>query len=158
MSQQVAANPSTEPPVRSKGFFSGSRKLFVAVALLALAIGYFGFTAFQSAKVYIFTVDEFLAGASTVRPGETVRVEGKLVQGSFQRDERSTDARFTLSGDTAVLQAKYDGIFPELFFNEEATITLEGKYDANGVFNAGNVIVKCPSKYQALEEEKGASA
>ncbi len=142
----TAGQPPALAP-RSRGFFSGNRKVYIALALLALAIGYFGFTAFQNAKVYIFTVDEFLAGAS--RPGETVRVEGKLVPESFHRDKGSTLARFSLTEGNGVMAAQYDGILPELFFNEEAKITLEGKYDSSGVFNASSVIVKCPSKYLA---------
>lgn len=152
----ASAAPSPTPTPRTRGFFSGNRKVFIALSLLVLAIGYFGFTAFQSAKVYIFSVDEFLAGAS--RPGETVRVEGRLAPDSFKRDEQGTLARFSLTDGKGTLPATYDGILPELFFNKEAKITLEGKSDSNGVFTASNVIVKCPSKYQSSGTTPGSSA
>lgn len=159
-----------EVAARPAGLLAGRRKLYVAVAMLALAIGYFGFTAFQSATVFYLTVDELLQGQA--QPGETVRVSGKLVPGSFQREEKGTTAYFSLAGERGVLEAELDGIVPELFFNEHSEIVLHGSYapagdggtgsggDSSnlsgngtaGVFVANSVVVKCPSKYEAREE------
>ena len=140
-----------------RGFFSGSRKMYVAIALLVLAIGYFGFTAFKSATVYYMTVDELFATGT--KANETVRVAGKLVPGSFQSPTRgSTIARFSISGTDSVLPAVYSGIIPDLFFNEQSQIVLEGRYDGSGLFQASSLVVKCPSKYQAAESKEGATA
>ncbi|MBI2171278.1 MAG: cytochrome c maturation protein CcmE [Chloroflexi bacterium] len=149
MEESQGVKPSLALPERTRGFFSGSRKLYVAAALLAMAIGYFGFTVFQNATVYYLTVDELLA--LDTKATETVRVAGKLVPDSFQRDPQGTMARFTLTDGKGVLAAQYDGILPELFFNEQSQIVLEGRYDGSGVFHTSSVVVKCPSKYQAVE-------
>lgn len=148
MEQQAASGqPVAVPSHRSAGLFSGQRKVYIAVALLALAVGYFGFAVFQGATVYYYTVDELLASAD--RDEQVVRVAGKLLPDSFQRDAQGTVAHFSLSDGQGVLPAAYDGILPELFFNEASQIVLEGKYEPGGVFQTNNVVVKCPSKYQA---------
>ena len=138
-SGQVSASP--------QGFFSGQRKLVIAVALLAMAVGYLAFNAFQGASVYYFTVGEALAGE--VEEGATVRISGKLLPESFRRESEGTVAHFSLVDDDSVLPATYDGILPELFFNEHSDIVLQGSLAPDGVFNSDTVIVKCPTKYQA---------
>ncbi|MBI4202047.1 MAG: cytochrome c maturation protein CcmE [Chloroflexi bacterium] len=148
MQDLSTTSPAPLPPSpQGEGLFGGSRKLLIAVAMLALAIGYFGFTAFQNATVYYLTVGELLSGKA--QTGETVRVAGSLVPDSFQREADSTLARFTITDGNGVLNADYSGILPELFFNEQSQIVLEGRYDGNGTFHTLSVVVKCPSKYQA---------
>lgn len=138
------SRPSNTSP---QGFFSGQRKVVIAVALLAMAVGFLAFNAFQGASVYYFTVGEALAG--NVQEGATVRVSGKLLPNSFNREAEGTVASFFLVEDDLTLKATYDGIMPELFFNEHSDIVLEGSLNQNGVFDSDRVIVKCPTKYQA---------
>ena len=38
------------------------------------------------------------------------------------------------------------------FFNEHSEIILEGSHNPGKEFDSQNVIVKCPSKYVAMEE------
>ena len=135
---------------RGSGLFSGRVKLAVGAAVVVAALGYFAFMAFQSATVYYYTVGEIQDRGATAA-GETVRVSGKLVDGSFSRDPSSTLARFALTDGGTALSATHDGVLPELFFNEHSEIILEGSYTPEGVFQSHNVIVKCPSKYAAEE-------
>ena len=67
------------------GMFSGPVKLAVGGAVVVAALAYFAFMAFQSATVYYYTVGELQERGATAA-GETVRVSGKLVDGSFSRD------------------------------------------------------------------------
>ena len=88
-----------------------------------------------------------------------MRVSGKLVYGSFDRPEKSTLTHFQLTDkDTdspgAILLASYTGVLPDLFFNPHSEIILEGSIGADQVFQADNILVKCPSKYRSLEEEQ----
>ena len=39
------------------------------------------------------------------------------------------------------------GPIPDTMENGE-TVVVEGKYTREGVFNASNILVKCPSKYE----------
>ena len=147
MNQESVGGPQPAEAPR-QGFFSGQRKLYFAVALLALALGYFAFNAFQGAAMYYLTVDELLSGRAEA--GKTVRVNGKLVGDSFQRDSQGTVAHFSLTDGKGILPATYDGIVPQLFFNEQSQIVLEGYYGSDGLFHTTTTpIVKCPSKYQA---------
>ncbi len=129
---------------------SNRGKLLVALVVLIGAFGYLAVMAFQSATVYYYTVGE-LRDLGATQDGRTVRVSGKLVQGSFDRKDTSTLARFALTDGSETMQAAHDGILPDLFFNEHSEIILEGSYGSDGVFESRNVIVKCPSKYVAAE-------
>ncbi len=141
-----------EPVVSEGGILSSNRgKLLIALVVLIGAFGYLGFIAFQSATVYYYTVGE-LQDLGPTPDGRMVRVNGKLVEDSFERIDTSTLARFSLTDGSDTLSAAHDGILPNLFFNEHSEIILEGSYGQDGVFQSHNVIVKCPSKYVAAEE------
>lgn len=124
-------------------------KLILAAVVLTIALGYFTFTAFQSARVYYLTVGEVLTHTSN---GELLRANGKLVPNSFQRDTGETKATFTLTDGTATLAVNYDGVVSDLFFNPEAEIVAEGTYHGEGIFDATDILVKCPSKYVAAKD------
>ena len=138
---------STKPESNN---FNHRLKLLMGLTVVLGALAFLGFTAFQSATVYFYTVNEITEVGPT-EEGRTVRVSGKLVPNSFSREQNSTMARFVLKDkDTEVtLTALHDGVVPDLFFNDHSEIILEGKYGVDGVFHSDNVIVKCPSKYVA---------
>lgn len=135
-----------EPKMSS--FFDRYGRLLIAGAVLLAAMFYFGFLAFQGATVYYVTVGEVLDHDGGIN-GETVRVNGNLVPGSFERDPSSTIAQFTLVDPASgqEMHAIFDGLVPDLFFNPHSQIVVEGEFGSNGYFEATNVIVKCPSKY-----------
>ena len=141
-----------EPVVAEGGMLSTNRgKLLVALVVLIGAFGYLAYMAFQSATVYYYTVGE-LRELGPTPEGRMVRVNGKLVEDSFERIDTSTLAHFSLTDGSDTLSAAHDGILPDLFFNEHSEIILEGSFGQDGVFQSHNVIVKCPSKYVAAEE------
>ena len=133
---------------------AGRWRLLVGLAVLAAALGYFAFLAFQSATVYFYTVSE-MSDQTATPEGRTVRVGGKLVPESFHRADGSTVASFALTDGAATLNAVHDGILPDLFFNEHSEIILEGAHVPGEPFVSERIIVKCPSKYVAMEEEAG---
>ena len=145
---QIDASPSA-------GLFHGRGPLLAGGVLFLAALLYFAFVAFQGSTVYYITVGELLSKAEP-EYGQRVRVAGKLLPDSFDRQESSTFATFSLSDPTdgLVLPASFDGLVPELFFNEHSDIVAEGTYETDGVFHADNIIVKCPSKY-ASQPERG---
>ncbi len=130
--------------------FTNRGKLILALIVIAAAAGYFGYLAFKSATVYYYTVGELNEAADSFGDS-VVRVSGKLEPGSFVRLEDSTTAEFRLTDGEQTLMARHDGIVPDLFFNENSEIILEGTLTPGGVFESHNVIVKCPSKYVAVE-------
>jgi len=128
-------------------------------AVVVLALGYMIYSAFPGNALYFLTVGEFMARDS-VQDGRMVRVSGILVDGSFLREGNTTLGHFSLTDkDSGVagqqLQASYQGVLPDLFFNPHSEIILQGAYGQDGVFKAQDILVKCPSKYRSLEDELG---
>ena len=134
----------------SGSFLSGRGKLILASIVILVAFGYFAFNAFQGASAYYLTVDELLDRGSS--DNRMVRVNGSLVPESFTREDGSTIAYFSIAHSGEELPAVYDGLVPDLFFDEHSQIVLEGSYESDGMFHTDTVLVKCPSKYQAISE------
>ena len=136
---------------------STRNRLIILGVVVSLAVAYMIYAAFPGNALYFLTVSEFLGGAE-YQDGRVLRVSGKLVPDSFQRGEGGTLAHFQLvdkEGDStgSSLQASYVGVMPDLFFNPHSEIILEGSYGTDAVFETDSILVKCPSKYQSLEEE-----
>lgn len=119
----------------------------IVFLVVILSFAYLGYLAFDSAKVYYYTVSE-VKNSKEIQEDRIVRVNGKLVDDSFKRDAGSTIAYFSLTDGVEILDAEHEGIIPELFFNEHSEIVLEG-YNRSDSFHTENIIVKCPSKYVA---------
>ena len=150
MLEHQTGTPTNLPSSGSRIFNNKTRLIFVGLVLF-LALGYLVYAAFPGNTRYYFTVDELLANEQ-ILDGRSVRVVGKLVPDSFQRVPDTVQADFSLFDQGNVLKATYEGVLPDLFFNPHSDIVLEGSYSESGVFHTDSVIVKCPSKYQALEE------
>ena len=153
MSQSASPLPEYSVPT-SGSVVANKGKLFISLLVLVGALGYFAFVAFESATVYYYTVGEMNDVGATPE-GKMVRVSGKLIPDTFNRSDRSTVAKFALTDGTESLVATHTGVLPDLFFNDHSEIILEGTFGPDGVFASENVIVKCPSKYIAVEEEQG---
>ena len=136
---------------------SNRNRLVILLLVVGLALGYMIYAAFPGNALFFMTVSEFM-GKEEAQDGRIVRVAGKLVEGSFQRESQSTLARFLLvdqESEIAVqhLSASYVGVLPDLFFNPHSEIILQGNYGQDRVFQADTIFVKCPSKYRSLEDE-----
>lgn len=151
--------PETVSPLQeisdpTEGAINANRaKLLIALVVLVGALGYFGFIAFEGATVYYYTVGEMNEVGPTPA-GKAIRVSGKLVPETFYRAEGSTTAEFALTDGNMNMSATHQGVLPSLFFNDHSEIILEGTYGPDGTFASENVIVKCPSKYSAVEDEQ----
>ena len=147
---QIAPPFPESLPAESSTLITNRWKILMGALVLAGALGYLAFIAFQSATVYYYTVGE-LQGVEPTPEGKVIRVSGRLVPDSFIREDDSTLARFQLTDGTQTLYAAHEGVLPGLFFNENSEIILEGTYRSDGAFESQNVIVKCPSKYIAAD-------
>ena len=150
--------PADQPSASDapQGVLGGRGRLIIVGIVLALAFGYFGFTAFQSATSYYLTVDEVVERGVTV--DEALQVKGKLVFDSFTRvaadgSGPTTLASFILEENGEQMRATFDGALPDLFFNPHSEVVLGGSFGTDGVFAANQVLVKCPSKYRSLDVE-----
>ena len=146
---QPRGSPDHQPG--TSWIFNNRARLVLIGLVFALALAYLVYAAFPGNTLYYLTVDEFLADEGNM-DGRNVRVVGKLVPDSFQRVPGTTQANFSLTEQGKVLKGTYDGVLPDLFFNPHSDVVLEGRFGDGGVFHTDTVIVKCPSKYEALRE------
>jgi cytochrome c-type biogenesis protein CcmE len=125
------------------------RKLLYALgSVLILAFAGFALASFKE------TLTPYVSFEQARSVERVVQVAGGLVQGSSAYDGESQSLLFTLhdeaSGDT--LRVRYHGIKPANF-EDAISIVAIGRYqDEGSEFAADNLLVKCPSKYQGLED------
>ena len=150
MSLKYPMKEKQKPKLINKNSYFSARgiRILVSIFVITSAFSYLAFLAFQSATVYYLTVGELL-NENNSDTTQIIRVNGKLVPGSFHRDPESTRAYFAITDGKENLNASHEGVFPDLFFNDHSEIVLEGTYSAKGIFESKNIIVKCPSKYIA---------
>ena len=127
-------------------------KFLISTIILISAFSYLAIVALQSATVYSYSVSE-LKLTDKDDTENLIRVTGKLVPSSYARLDNSTIAEFMLTDGIEKLDAVHSGVLPDLFFNERSEIILEGTYSPSGVFDSQRIIVKCPSKYESVEDE-----
>ncbi len=151
MLDEQPGTPENLPAPGSHSFNNKGRLVLIGI-VFALALAYLIFAAFPGNTLYYLTVDEFLADEQNL-DGRNLRVVGKLVPDSFQRVKGTTQANFSITEQGIVLASTYVGVVPDLFFNPHSDVVLEGSYGEGGVFQTDTIIVKCPSKYQAQQEE-----
>jgi cytochrome c-type biogenesis protein CcmE len=126
------------------------RRVWYAVGgVLITAFLVYGATSFKSYLTPYVSFEE------AQRSAAKVQVAGALVQGSSEYLATEELLQFALLDDEGhSMRVRYAGPKPGNF--EEATqVVAVGKF-ADGVFHAENLLVKCPSKYQGIEEDPSA--
>jgi len=100
--------------------------------------------------VYYFTVSEFLDHPAKAEDG--FRVNGKVVPGSIERLPSGMDVRFVMTDGARSIPVAYHGIISDTFV-DEAAVVVEGRLTPEGTFSAHTLLAKCPSKYEAAEDQ-----
>jgi len=124
-------------------------KLYVIGAVLILAFAGYALTGFRESLTPYVPFDQARSA------DRVVQVAGGLVAGSSSYDSDAKSLLFTIEdkerGDT--LAVTYEGVKPANF-EDAISIVAIGRYsNETGVFQADKLLVKCPSKYQGLEDE-----
>ena len=142
--------PALPRPHTPQPLLRRKRVLIPGLAVL-LAMGYLGYVAFSGAAMYYLTVDELLARGAAAY-GEDVRLSGKVLPDSVETDPATNTLRFSIADKKNTtgtsIPVVYSGVVPDAF-KPDADVVLEGKLTTAGTFEADNLLVKCPSKYQA---------
>ncbi len=141
--ENVIASRDARPTLRSR---SGAIKYFAGGLIILAVLAYVTFNSFQSNAVYYYTLKEFSAQQSKM-VGQNVRINGPLDQSSIDVNQRTLELKFNLKDGDTVLPVVYRGVAPDTLKTGESVVA-EGHLDANGVFQADNILVKCPSKYE----------
>ena len=124
-------------------------KVLLAVALLLVAVGV-GVTSFKK------SMTPYISFAEARHASGLVQVNGKLADKNYvlKRGEQFLEFKLRDSKDE-ILPVVYRGVIPGNF-DQAVSVVAIGRY-AGDHFEAENLLVKCPSKYQA-EAEKAARA
>ncbi len=122
-------------------------KTVIAVILIGGAMTYFVFQAMKSSWSYYYSVDDFSADSPAVK-NHSLRIAGRVKQGSVVRDLEKVSLNFTLTGSEAELPVEYRGSVPDNFA-EDREVVVEGRLDTTGIFQADMLMTKCESKYRA---------
>ncbi len=152
--QDQQPTPVAVSTARTSTLMGPRAKLAFAFILVAGALAYFAFTAFEGATVDYLSVDQLSNGAPTAVDRQ-VGVIGKLVQDSYLRDADGLTAYFAIKDEDGLeeLRITYTGEIGQVFFNDHSEIILQGQKMVDGSFNAANLTVRCPSKYVTEAEQ-----
>ncbi len=143
--EHILASPVVKPA-------SSSWKFIIGGILILGAILYAAAASFQSNTVYYLTLQEFSAQKAKFA-GQVVRVNGPLDQASIQLDQKTMVLKFNMKDGGIVQPVVYKGVVPDTLTNGESVVA-EGKLDAQGIFQANSILVKCPSKYEGENVNK----
>ena len=122
-------------------------KIILAVVLLAAAAAV-GVTSFKK------TMTPYIGFAEARTASGLVQVNGKLADKDYVLKAQEQFLRFNLRDDHGeVMPVEYRGVIPGNF-DQAVSVVAIGKYQGDH-FEAQQLLVKCPSKYQS-EAEKAA--
>jgi cytochrome c-type biogenesis protein CcmE len=125
------------------------RRIWYAVgAVLVVAFLAYGTTSFKS------NLTPYVSFEEASRSGKKVQVAGGLVENSSEYLDASEELRFDMVDENGnTMTVHYNGVKPGNF-EEAVQIVAVGSF-SEGVFHAEQLLVKCPSKYQGLEDDIG---
>lgn len=124
----------------------GRRVLIIAALASAVIIGYVAAQSLQTAAVYYYTPTEAKQHGFAV--GQTVRLGGQVLRGTFSYDQTTRALRFTIGDGITDVKVEGSGAPPGLL-SEGAGAVVEGSFAADGTFRATQVIAKHNEIYTA---------
>ena len=125
-------------------------KFIAAGLVIVAAMAFLAVSSFQSNSMYYMTVPELKAQARADGAAfydKMVRVSGPLHKESIDWNAKTLTLKFHINEGNEMFPVVFVGPIPDTMENGE-TVVVEGKYTPTGVFNASNILVKCPSKYE----------
>lgn len=135
-------------------------RLIGVTAIVLLVIGALMFSgAFKQGTSYYKSVKQISSDKGLV--GERVKVGGTVVTGSW--DKKANPMRFEIrdekdsSGTGPTVKVVYNGAVPSTF-GDGVTAIVTGEIKPDGTIDAGEMITKCPSKYESATGAMSVSA
>ena len=132
------------------------RKFLVGGGVVAGLVGYLMVTGMQDSMVYYYTPTE-LRAKSTVDPSFAdvgVKAGGRVAPGTVQYNQRTLELTFMLidiEQPETSFPVHFQGPLPDTF-QEGGDVVVEGRYTADGGFEATTLLTKCGSRYEAGAE------
>jgi cytochrome c-type biogenesis protein CcmE len=117
------------------------------VAGVAVAVG-LALRAFQENLLYFYTPTQAIAGEAP--DGKKIRLGGMVQKGSVRREPGDLELRFDVSDNDKTMTVAYSGVLPDLFKEGQGVIAM-GQVDADGIFQAEEVLAKHDENYMPPE-------
>ena len=125
-------------------------KVLIGFVVIGGALSYFIFQTMQSSWSYYFSVDDLANHQSEVQ-NHSLRLAGKVKQGSVNHDLKQMVLKFDLTGTQTAIPVVFQGVVPENF-QEDREVVVEGRLDIDGTFQANTLMTKCESKYEGKSD------
>lgn len=161
---------------------SNPLKFIIGGLVIVAAIVYLMVSSLQANVQYFLTVEEVIEKQQAGElSGRNIRLSGAVLGETIHYDMDSLELRFTIvhvPGDLDLIESEgglaaalhnavkdpsrpqlevvYYGARPDLLQNEAQAI-LTGELLANGVFEADELLLKCPTKYEGSVPEQSES-
>ena len=136
------------------------RIAFIVIALASLSVAaYLAASAFRNTLVFFFSPTQVAAKEAPIN--RTFRIGGLVQEGTVKRESDGLTVRFTVTDTAQSIPVVYKGILPDLF-KEGRGCVAQGKLNADGVFQAEQVLAKHDENYmppeagQAIDKAKHA--
>jgi cytochrome c-type biogenesis protein CcmE len=132
-------------------------RFMVGLVGVAAVVTYLVWTGVSETMVYYLTPAELMAKVAD-DPTFTevgVKVSGKVIPGTYQRVEGELLHQFEvrdLADESVTFPVEFRDALPDTF-SEDVEVVLEGRMDAQGVFQANTLLTKCGSRYEAAPED-----
>jgi cytochrome c-type biogenesis protein CcmE len=120
--------------------------LFMVIGLGA-AVGLMMFSLSQNIDLFM-TPTQIANGE--VRPGQTIRAGGLVVEGSVIRSDDGLNVSFGITDGAVNVTVEYEGILPDLFREGQGIVAM-GKVDSRKVMIASEVLAKHDEEYMPPE-------
>ncbi len=120
--------------------------MFIVIGV-SVAVGLTMFALSQNINLF-YSPKQIAAGEAPI--DTRIRAGGMVVDGSVKRDQESLTVYFDMTDYESTVTVEFTGILPDLF-REGQGIVAQGKMDAQGVFQAVEVLAKHDENYMPPE-------
>lgn len=123
----------------------------IAGVAIAGAVFYLVMANTSTTAEYYLTIHELRV--CTTCSSRAIRVAGIVAPNSIVRDNATQAVHFIMSDSAETMPVQYSGVVPDIF-RPGIQVVVEGHL-VNGVFQAQNLLAKCPSKFQSATPPAG---
>ena len=128
-------------------------KIPVVLTSAAAAIGLLLFAGATSNDLYMTSLDQWDAARAR---RESIRVMGFVKEGTVAQDPDALVTSFVMRNETGekAIPVSFKGVTPGLF-RDGTNVIASGRLGDDGVFHATDLMTKCPSKYEGMDNPHG---
>ena len=124
--------------------------VLAGVALVGLAVTLV-LRSLDANVMFFYSPSQIQAGEAP--QGAAFRIGGLVEVGSLQRSADGLQVQFMVTDEVQRVPVRYQGLLPDLF-REGKGVVASGKLQANGVFEASEVLAKHDENYMPPEAAK----